>query len=57
MALDGRLVARVCVTAALAMGVFAAAVAVAIAMIAAQDRPFAGQLGVKPTLLEQVAPR
>ena len=30
------------VTAALAMGVFAAAVAVAIVMIAAQDRPFAG---------------
>jgi len=36
------------VTAALAMGVFAAAVAVAIVMIAAQDRPFAGQLGVNP---------
>lgn len=44
-------------TAAIAMGVFAAAVAVAIVMIAAQDRPFGGQLGVKPDLLEQVAPR
>jgi hypothetical protein len=43
------------VTAALAMGVFAAAVAVVIVMIAAQDRPFRGQLGVKPDPLEQVA--
>jgi Protein of unknown function (DUF4239) len=44
-------------TAALAMGVFAAAVAVVVVMIAAQDGPFRGQLGVKPTPLEQVAPR
>jgi hypothetical protein len=43
-------------TAALAMGVFAASVAVVIVMIAAQDRPFRGQLGVRPTPLEQVAP-
>jgi hypothetical protein len=43
-------------TAALAMGVFAAAVAVVVVMIAAQDGPFRGQLGVKPTPLEQVAP-
>ena len=43
-------------TAALAMGVFAAAVAVAIVMIAAQDQPFAGQLGVKPEPLLEVAP-
>jgi Protein of unknown function (DUF4239) len=44
------------VTAALAMGVFAAAVAVVVVMIAAQDGPFRGQLGVKPTPLEEVAP-
>ena len=43
-------------TAALAMGVFAASCAVVIVMIAAYDRPFAGQLTVKPTPLEQVAP-
>ena len=43
------------VTAALAMGAFAAAVAVVLVMIAAQDRPFRGQLRVKPDLLEQVA--
>jgi len=43
------------VTAALAMGAFAAAVAVVLVMIAAQDRPFRGQLGVKPDLLQQVA--
>jgi uncharacterized membrane protein len=41
-------------TAALAMSVFAAAVAVVVVMIAAQDGPFRGQLGVKPTPLEQV---
>lgn len=44
------------VTAALAMGLFAAAVAVAVVMIAAQDSPFRGQIGVKPTPLEQVMP-
>lgn len=44
-------------TAALAMGVFAAAAAVVIVMIAAHDRPFAGQLTVRPTPLEQVATR
>ena len=44
-------------TAALAMGVFAAAVAIAVVMIAAQDRLFGGELGVKPDILEQVAPR
>jgi Protein of unknown function (DUF4239) len=43
-------------TAALAMGVFAAAVAVAIVMIASQERPFAGQLGVKPEPLLEVVP-
>lgn len=43
-------------TAALAMGVFAGAVAVAIVMIASQDRPFAGSLGVKPEPLLEVAP-
>jgi Protein of unknown function (DUF4239) len=44
------------VTAALAMGVFAASVAVVLVMIAVQDRPFAGQFGVKPDPLVQVAP-
>jgi hypothetical protein len=44
-------------TAAFAMTLFAAAVAVVVAMLLAQDRPFSGQLGQKPDLLEQVAPR
>jgi hypothetical protein len=42
-------------SAALAMGVFAGAAAIVIVMIAAQDRPFAGQLRVKPDPLVQVA--
>jgi hypothetical protein len=43
-------------TAAIAMGVFAAAVAVVVVMLAAQDQPFSGQLGIGPDLLEQVLP-
>jgi Protein of unknown function (DUF4239) len=43
-------------TTAIAMGVFASAVAVSLVMIAAQDRPFSGPLRVKPTVLEQVLP-
>jgi hypothetical protein len=45
------------VTAALAMGVFASAVAVTFVLIAAQDRPFSGQFGVKPDTLLQVRPK
>jgi hypothetical protein len=41
----------------IAMGVFAAAVAVVITMLASQDQPFAGQLGLDPDVLEQVIPR
>jgi hypothetical protein len=43
-------------TAAIAMSLFATAVAVVVVMLAAQDRPFTGQLGLKPELLEQVLP-
>jgi len=43
-------------TAAIALGVFATAVAVVVVMLAAQDRPFSGQLGLDPDLLEQVLP-
>jgi hypothetical protein len=44
-------------TAGVAMGVFAAAVAVVITMLAAQNQPFSGQLGLDPDVLEQVLPR
>jgi hypothetical protein len=43
-------------TAAVAMGIFATAVAVVVVMLAAQDRPFSGQLGLDPDVLEQVLP-
>ncbi|MFL5895701.1 MAG: hypothetical protein ACJ76Z_11410 [Thermoleophilaceae bacterium] len=43
-------------TAAVAMGIFASAVAVTIVMIFSQDRPFSGQFGVKPDVLLQVRP-
>jgi Protein of unknown function (DUF4239) len=43
-------------TAALAMGIFAAAVAVTLVLIASQDRPFSGAFGVKPDVLLQVQP-
>jgi hypothetical protein len=41
---------------ALAMAIFASAVAVSITIIAAQERPFSGQFGVDPDALLQVAP-
>lgn len=41
----------------IAMGVFAAAVAVVITMLASQDQPFAGQLGLNPDALTQILPR
>jgi Protein of unknown function (DUF4239) len=43
-------------TAALAMGIFAAAVAVSLMLIAAQERPFSGQFAVSPDVLIQVMP-
>jgi hypothetical protein len=43
-------------TAVIAMALFAAAVAVVVVMLASQDRPFSGQLGLNPDLLEQVLP-
>jgi Protein of unknown function (DUF4239) len=43
-------------TAALAMGVFAAAVAVSLVLIAAQQRPFSGEFAVSPDALLQVMP-
>jgi hypothetical protein len=45
------------VTAALAMGLFAFAVAVSLMLIAAQERPFAGQFAVEPDVLVQVMPQ
>lgn len=44
-------------TAALAMGLFSAAVAVSLMLIAAQDRPFSGQFAVRPDVLIQVMPQ
>jgi uncharacterized protein DUF4239 len=44
-------------TALLAMSLFAAAVAVVVVMLVAQDEPFTGHLGQRPDLLEQVLPR
>ena len=41
----------------IAMGLFATAVAVVITMLASQDEPFAGQLGLDPDVLEEVLPR
>ena len=43
-------------TAAIAMGIFGAAVAVTLVLIASQANPFAGEFGVKPEALLQVAP-
>ena len=43
-------------TAALAMGIFAAAVGVSLMLIAAQERPFSGQFAVRPDVLIQVMP-
>jgi len=41
-------------TTRLAMGLFGVAVAVVVTMLAAENEPFAGQLGINPDLLEQV---
>jgi Protein of unknown function (DUF4239) len=41
----------------IAMGVFAAAVAVVITMLVSQEQPFSGQLGLDPDALEEVLPR
>jgi hypothetical protein len=43
-------------TAAIAMTLFASAVAVTFVMIASQDRPFSGDFGVRPNVLVQVMP-
>ena len=43
-------------TAAIAMGLFATAMATSLVLIAAQERPFTGRLAVKPDLLVQVKP-
>jgi hypothetical protein len=43
--------------AALAMGIFASAVAVSLMLIAAQERPFSGQFAVRPDVLIQVTPQ
>jgi hypothetical protein len=44
------------VTAGLAMGLFSTAVAVCILLIVAHDRPFTGQLSVRPAVILQVQP-
>jgi hypothetical protein len=44
-------------TAALAMGIFSAAVAVSLMLIAVQQRPFSGQLAVRPDALVEVTPQ
>jgi hypothetical protein len=44
-------------TAAIALSIFASAVAVSIILIASQDRLFGGRFGVKPSVLEQVMPQ
>jgi len=44
------------VTAGLAMGLFATAVAVCIMLIVAHDRPFTGHVSVQPAALMQVQP-
>jgi hypothetical protein len=43
--------------AAIAMWLFASAAACALVLIAAQDRPFNGDVRVRPDVLQQVAPR
>jgi hypothetical protein len=42
--------------AALALWLFASAMACSLVLIASQDRPFSGQFRIRPDLLEQVAP-
>jgi hypothetical protein len=41
---------------ALAVGLFATAAAVCIVLIIAYDRPFTGEISVRPEILLQVAP-
>ena len=43
-------------TAAIAMGLFATAMATSLVLIASQDRPFSGHLAIKPDVLLQVEP-
>lgn len=42
--------------AGIAMGIFATGVAVSIVLIASHDRPFSGEVSVRPDLLQQVLP-
>jgi hypothetical protein len=42
--------------AAIAMGIFATGVAVSVLLIASHDRPFSGEISVKPDVLLQVSP-
>ena len=44
-------------SAALALGLFACAVAVSLILIAAQQRPFSGQFAVHPNALLEISPR
>ena len=44
-------------TAALAMGIFSAAVGVSLMLIAAQQHPFSGQFAVRPDPLIEVMPQ
>jgi hypothetical protein len=43
-------------TAALAMTIFATAVAICVLLIASHDRPFTGEISVGPDVLLQVMP-
>ena len=43
-------------TAAIAVGIFATGVAVSVVLIASHDRPFSGEISVKPDVLLQVRP-
>jgi hypothetical protein len=43
-------------TAALSLAIFAAATAIVVVLILAHDRPFTGQLAVRPDVLQQVLP-
>ncbi len=43
-------------TAAIALSIFAAAVAMSLILVASQDQPFGGPFGIKPDVLEQVMP-
>lgn len=43
-------------TGAIAMAIFASAIALSLVLIISQDRPFGGPFAIKPTALEQVRP-